>query len=77
MELDDEGEGEMLRTLPTDGTGKQIFPVISAQTGLPLAKNYEGRFVNAKGEVRKRKNGIITSHRIFFALYQSLSRSLK
>ena len=47
----DEAEEDRIRTLPTDGTGKQIFPVINADTGLPLARNSEGRYVTARGEV--------------------------
>lgn len=47
----EETEEDRLRTLPTDGTGKQIFPVINAYTGLPLARNSEGRYVTARGEV--------------------------
>jgi hypothetical protein len=51
----DEAEEDRAQTLPTDGTGRQIFPVIGADSGLPLARNFEGRHVNAQGEVGHRE----------------------
>uniref|UniRef100_A0A1I8AYI8 Protein-tyrosine-phosphatase n=1 Tax=Meloidogyne hapla TaxID=6305 RepID=A0A1I8AYI8_MELHA len=45
----DEGES-IIQLLPTDGTGKEIFPVISAQNGLLLPRNSEGRYLGARNE---------------------------
>uniref|UniRef100_A0A915MVF1 Uncharacterized protein n=1 Tax=Meloidogyne javanica TaxID=6303 RepID=A0A915MVF1_MELJA len=46
----DEGEST-IQLLPTDGTGKEIFPVISAQNGLLLPRNSEGRYLGARNEL--------------------------
>lgn len=42
---------ETAKTLPTDTTGKLVFPVVSADTGELLARNDEGRFVSLHSEV--------------------------
>ncbi|KAI1721109.1 fibronectin type III domain-containing protein [Ditylenchus destructor] len=45
--LEDEGTA---RTLPTDETGKYIYPVVDAD-GMLLPRNSEGRYMTAEGEL--------------------------
>lgn len=44
-------EESSIQLLPTDGIGKEIFPVVSSQSGLPLPRNSEGRYLDDRNEV--------------------------
>lgn len=49
MRIPNSDEGTA-RTLPTDETGKYIYPVVDAD-GMLLPRNSEGRYMTAEGEL--------------------------